>query len=258
MKIEKVNDDQIKCILTKEDLAERKLSFSELTFGSEQANDLLRDMMQQASAEYGFEADDKPLMVEIVPMQSGMIIFVITKMSGNDSADDTLIENIEEDAPEKESDVETPGGSVSISISGPMNGDTAPMTPVMQSLQNLFKEMIGRGYEAKAPVKTKPAGSSNGERFFRFKDLDAVLGAADELKNTDCGDSALYKDPENSSYCLILKPEGLDPKAFRAVCLKLADFSDPEKVTPAYASYIREHYRLLLPTDALTSLTQML
>ena len=258
MKIEKVNDDQIKCILTKEDLAERKLSFSELTFGSEQANDLLRDMMQQASAEYGFEADDKPLMVEIVPMQSGMIIFVITKMSGNDSAEDTLIENIEEEAPEKETEVETPGGSVSISISGPMNGETAPMTPVMQSLQNLFKEMIGRGYEAKAPVKAKPAGSSNGERFFRFKDLDAVLGAAVELKNTDCGDSALYKDPENSSYCLILKPEGLDPKAFRAVCLKLADFSDPEKVTPAYASYIREHYRLLLPTDALTSLTQML
>ena len=258
MKIEKVNDDQIKCILTKEDLAERKLSFSELTFGSEQANDLLRDMMQQASAEYGFEADDKPLMVEIVPMQSGMIIFVITKMSGNDSAEDTLIENMEEDAPEKEAEVETPGGSVSISISGPMNGETAPMTPVMQSLQNLFKEMIGRGYEAKAPVKAKPAGSSNGERFFRFKDLDAVLGAAVELKNTDCGDSALYKDPENSSYCLILKPEGLDPKAFRAVCLKLADFSDPEKVTPAYASYIREHYRLLLPTDALTSLTQML
>lgn len=258
MKIEKVNDDQIKCILTKEDLAERKLSFSELTFGSEQANDLLRDMMQQASAEYGFEADDKPLMVEIVPMQSGMIIFVITKMSGNDSAEDTLIENMEEDAPEKEAEPETPGGSVSISISGPMNGETAPMTPVMQSLQNLFKEMIGRGYEAKAPVKAKPAGSSNGERFFRFRDLDAVLGAAVELKNTDCGDSALYKDPENSSYCLILKPEGLDPKAFRAVCLKLADFSDPEKVTPAYASYIREHYRLLLPTDALTSLTQML
>ena len=258
MKIEKVNDDQIKCILTKEDLAERKLSFSELTFGSEQANDLLRDMMQQASAEYGFEADDKPLMVEIVPMQSGMIIFVITKMSGNDSADDTLIENIEEETPEKEAEVETPGGSVSISISGPMNADTAPMTPVMQSLQNLFKEMIGRGYEAKAHVKTKPAGSTNGERFFRFRDLDAVLKAADELKNTDCGDSALYKDPENSSYCLILKPEGLDPKAFRAVCLKLADFSDPEKVTPAYASYIREHYRLLLPTDALTSLTQML
>ena len=78
MRIEKISDDQIKCILTKEDLDARKINFSELTFGSAQANVLLRDMMQQASCEFGFEADDKPLMIEVVPMQSGIIVLVIT------------------------------------------------------------------------------------------------------------------------------------------------------------------------------------
>ena len=35
MKIEQVNENQIRCILTREDLEERKIKFSELTYGSE-------------------------------------------------------------------------------------------------------------------------------------------------------------------------------------------------------------------------------
>lgn len=34
MKIEKVNDHQIRCTLTREDLASRKLKLSELAYGS--------------------------------------------------------------------------------------------------------------------------------------------------------------------------------------------------------------------------------
>ena len=47
MRLEKVNDNQIRCILTKEDLEERKIKFSELTFGGEKAKRLFRDVMQQ-------------------------------------------------------------------------------------------------------------------------------------------------------------------------------------------------------------------
>ena len=60
MKIEKVNDHQIRCTLTREDLADRELKLSELAYGTEKAKDLFRDMMQQASFEFGFEADDIP------------------------------------------------------------------------------------------------------------------------------------------------------------------------------------------------------
>ena len=55
MKIEKVNDHQIRCTLTKEDLADREIKLSELAYGTEKAKDLFRDMMQQAAFQYGFE-----------------------------------------------------------------------------------------------------------------------------------------------------------------------------------------------------------
>ena len=41
MKIEKVNDNQIRCTLTREDLASRELKISELAYGTEKAKNLL-------------------------------------------------------------------------------------------------------------------------------------------------------------------------------------------------------------------------
>ena len=47
MKIEKISNSQIRCILTGEDLASRQLRLSELAYGSEKARALFRDMMEQ-------------------------------------------------------------------------------------------------------------------------------------------------------------------------------------------------------------------
>ena len=46
MKIEKINENQIRCTLTREDLANREIKLSELAYGSEKAKSLFRDMMQ--------------------------------------------------------------------------------------------------------------------------------------------------------------------------------------------------------------------
>lgn len=62
MKIEKINDNQIRCTLTKEDLLSREIKLSELAYGTEKAKSLFRDMMQQAAYEFGFEANDIPLV----------------------------------------------------------------------------------------------------------------------------------------------------------------------------------------------------
>ena len=66
MKIEKINDRQIRCTLTREDLASRELKLSELAYGSDKAKALFQDMMQLAARDFGFEADNIPLMIEAI------------------------------------------------------------------------------------------------------------------------------------------------------------------------------------------------
>ena len=106
MKIEQVNENQIRCILTREDLEERKIKFSELTYGSEKANRLFKDVMQQANYEYGFSVDEHPLMIEAVPMQSGMIVFVITKVTSPDEFDSRLSRFVDALRSEPDADME--------------------------------------------------------------------------------------------------------------------------------------------------------
>ena len=46
----------------------------------EKAKSLFRDMMQQAAFEFGFEAEDLPLMIEAIPASADSIVLVITKV----------------------------------------------------------------------------------------------------------------------------------------------------------------------------------
>jgi adapter protein MecA 1/2 len=52
MKIEKINENQIRCTLTREDLELHQIRLSELAYGSEKAKKLFRDMMEQAQLEF--------------------------------------------------------------------------------------------------------------------------------------------------------------------------------------------------------------
>ena len=87
MRIEKVNEHQIRCTLTREDLATRELKISELAYGTEKAKTLFRDMMQQAAFEFGFEAEDLPLMIEAIPASSDSIVLIITKVEDPEELD---------------------------------------------------------------------------------------------------------------------------------------------------------------------------
>ena len=87
VKIEKINDTQIRCTLTSEDLADRQLKLSELAYGSEKARDLFRDMMLQAQDQFGFEADNVPLMIEAIPITPDSIVLIITKVEDPEELD---------------------------------------------------------------------------------------------------------------------------------------------------------------------------
>ena len=80
MKIERLSENQIRCTLNKADLNEKQLKISELAYGSPKAKELFKDMMQQASVELGFEADDTPLMIEAIPVSSDCLILIVTKV----------------------------------------------------------------------------------------------------------------------------------------------------------------------------------
>lgn len=87
MKIEKISDTQIKFYLTKEDLEERNLKITELAMGSEKAQMLFRDIMEQAMEECGFEASNGALMIEAVPASNESIMIIVSKVNDDEETD---------------------------------------------------------------------------------------------------------------------------------------------------------------------------
>ena len=87
MKIERINENQIRCTLTSFDLSARNLNLRELAYGSEKARSLFREMIQKASNEVGFDAEDIPLMVEAIPLSNESVMLVITKIEDPEELD---------------------------------------------------------------------------------------------------------------------------------------------------------------------------
>ena len=87
MKIEKISDSQIRCTLNRSDLQSRELKLSELAYGTEKAKNLFHDMIEQAAHQFGFKADDIPLMIEAIPVSADCIILNITKVEDPEELD---------------------------------------------------------------------------------------------------------------------------------------------------------------------------
>ncbi len=80
MKIEKINESQIKLILTQADLSERNIKLEDLTIPSEKTQELFHDIMETALEEYDFISENTPLMVEAVPVGLDSIMIIVTKI----------------------------------------------------------------------------------------------------------------------------------------------------------------------------------
>lgn len=80
MKIEKINDKQLKILLTASDLEKRDIKMTELAFGSDKTRELFKEMMNIATDKYDFDAGDAQLMIEAIPISMEAIIIMVTKM----------------------------------------------------------------------------------------------------------------------------------------------------------------------------------
>ena len=153
MKIEKINDRQIRCVLTKEDLETRKIRLSELVCGGEKARGLLRDMVIRAARELNFSFNNNPLMIEAVPSGKDQLVLIITRVDDPKELDSRfkqfsgLGEKAKKDPGKKESDQ-----GASLSLSG------------ADDILNLLRKFTKRLEEGRSVLaKEKADASGQGE-----------------------------------------------------------------------------------------------
>ena len=77
MKIEKVNDNKIKVIVSFDDLEERDIDVSTFSYSSPETQELFWDLMEQAESELGFSVAESQLCIEAVSdVEEGFVITI--------------------------------------------------------------------------------------------------------------------------------------------------------------------------------------
>ena len=224
MKIERLNENQIRCTLNKSDLASRQLKINELAYGSDKAKELFRDMMQQASYELGFEAEDTPLMIEAIPVSSECIVLIVTKVdnpeeldtrfsrfSPSDSDDDNFdFDDIETIEGNDYSDFSLPTANEELDECAATDEEGLPEDELM-NIFNRVKEYFNKDSDNKAslPSPSQPSGkgttdrpehreSANISRVFSFSSLDDITNAACIIDTFYKDSNSEYKNPSDS------------------------------------------------------------
>ena len=248
MKIEKINDNQIRCTLNKADLAARHLKISELAYGSDKAKALFRDMMQQASAELGFDAEDIPLMIEAIPVSAECIVLIVTKVDDPEELDTRF------------------------SKFAPFRGNDKTDTLQLDGADNII-DIFQKLYEAKMKsTQTKDGKSAQNTgakenddtqvpdvnliRLYEFDTLDDVIAAAHGLNGYFTGTNTLYKDPADELYKLVLHQSSLSPEDFNRVCNILTEYGHGKAFSLSGEAYLTEHGELI-SDSALQQLIQL-
>lgn len=263
MKIEKVNENQIRCTLTREDLADRQLKLSELAYGTEKAKMLFRDMMQQAAYECGFEAEDIPLMIEAIPLSADTIILIITKVEYPEELD-TRFSQFAPGEPEDE---------VKDELSGNDNEkvfETAGADDILDFFRKIQdenrqtagdekkeKDFIPLEKAIRREIEKKEQVLVDITKLFVFDELDEVNRLARVLKGFYNGCNVLYKNRLNRKYYLVLSKSQHTPEEFNKVCNILAEYAHQEKYSSAIRAYFDEHYDVILKKDALQILSRI-
>ena len=273
MRIERISDNQIRCTLSKHDLVERHLKISELAYGSERAKELFRDMMEQANIDFGFEAEDIPLMIEAIPTSRESLVLVITKVDNPQEFD------------EKFANFRVPGEEI---IDDDVTTDYEDLTFendvsdsfAFDDLMDCFDQMYsGQEEEEEEDEKeaqfiplTEALQAANPDRkshsqkrteniherikVYSFIAINPIIEAAHRVTPSYTGKNTVWKDTVGKKYYLMLN-RGNGKHAFHSVCSTMSEYGSEEPVTYATQDYFNEHYRVIIKDKALAQLAKL-
>lgn len=233
MKLERISENKIRCILTSTDLSSRQIMLGELAYGSAKAKALFRDMMDLAAEELGFETEDMPIVVEAVPMENGSIVLTISKIDNPEELDArfsrfTPYTNSEEDDADSE---ETPS---LLQASGEYDIDDAASSGIFASEEQDLA-------------------------IFEFASLSDVTKMSRHMPARFPCLNTLCKNPQSGRFYLTVWRSAVYEQEYLLLCRLASEYGNMCRTANPRRMlfHIREHYTLIIKDHAVQRLRSL-
>ena len=210
-------------------------------------------------------AEDIPLMIEAIPLNSECIVLVITKVEDPEELDTRFSKFAPSvhDTDNEDDDDESGNGLDSVLQS---------LSDGADDVLDLFKKIHDTKLPdtvsdtAAAPAdhtksnkaaahSVKPAASLT--RIYSFDSLNLVARLAHVLIQHYNGKNSLYKNDKESTYMLVVTQSNHTPEEFNKICNMLSEYGSPEKADASVLAFLEEHCTILISADAVCKLSAL-
>jgi adapter protein MecA 1/2 len=184
VQIERISENQIKFILSENDLSQRNMRLTELSYGSEKTQELFREVMDRAMLECDFHTHEStPLIIEAIPIPANSIMIIITRVTGKHDLEARLghpptFEDFNNflNAARNMSGIPGMQGALGLGT----QGGTISKNPA-----DIFGQTIGQ--------RDAACKNTAGQAIFEFESLDQTIAAVSRISGIYIGSSTLYK-----------------------------------------------------------------
>ena len=259
MEIKKISDQQFKCIITKEDLADRNLKIEDLAYGTPHTKSLFKEITDFAEKNIGFTSAPMPIMIDAVPLEGDNIELTVTKIDDPEELD-TRFSRFSPDTEGEFFPDKSPSEAVQAKANEILNlintfrealSETTGINLPPLSESELAKDALR---EKKTEAKKSGAKQSKKELIFifSFNDIDQIIKLSHVLQGKYNGVNSLYI--KNETYFLAMAKSNHTPEEFNQICNIICEFGETVTHKDFTETYLREHGDLIIEKNALQEL----
>ena len=218
MKYKKINDATVQCIVSADDMSEYGLTLSDIFERNERGEEFLRDIIERAHAEVGYQINNGNIAMQITPLKDNGL--VVTFTDEGPAAFKEMLQNLKE------------------------------------VLQEFSAELAGQEERERSRVAAQKAGEyDENRRMFVFASMHETMQYAATIPNTYSVKSHLYK--EGGDYYLVLEKNRLSYKAFNRISAQAVEFGNLIAVSEERMQYLEEHGECLIRNRAVSRLRRI-
>ena len=268
MKIEKISENQIRCTLTKKDLADRHIGLKDLAYGAPRTRELFQEMMEQAFLQYGFDAEDIPVMIEATPLSHESVVLLITKVENPDELDTRFSRFTASDGPQPLPE-DMPGPSTADEVlsafdrlheilrNGIENAASPKQRPDLAPPDLPFDKPESPEEEAREREMLIHEAENALTHIYAFRTLEDVIRMSRVLHGFYHGENSLYKDEKAGRYYLIAEKSSHTPEEFNKFCNMITEYGESVPSATAARESILEHCEPVILNRAIEVLSGM-
>lgn len=217
MKYKKINDATVQCIVSADDMTAYGLTLSDIFERNERGEEFLRDIIERAHDEVGYQINNGNIAMQITPLKDDGL--VVTFTDEGPAAFKEMLQNLKE------------------------------------VLQEFSAELSGQEEQSKVKAQQAEKEFDENRRMFVFKTIHQTMQYASTIPNTYSVKSHLYKEGED--YYLVLEKNRLSYKMFNKISAQAVEFGNLIAVCEERMQYLEEHGECLIRDRAVSKLRRI-